>query len=130
MIGFIFGLMAFGILFITIAGYWRVFEKVGKPGWAVLVPIYNIVVLLEIIKKPWWWILLMLIPYVGLIWSIWSINLLSKSFGKDEGYTVGMLFLPFVFLPMLGFGEAEYQHNLLEAPKATDDEDILDSDLV
>ena len=50
----------------------------------------------------------MLIPFLGLIWQIWSLNLLVKSFGKNEGYTVGMLFLPFIFWPLLGFGKAEY----------------------
>ncbi|MCB0650289.1 MAG: signal peptidase I [Saprospiraceae bacterium] len=125
--GFIFGLLVIGIVFVVIAGMWKIFEKAGQPGWAAIVPIYNIVILLEIVRKPWWWLLLMIIPYVGMIWSIWTYNLLSKSFGKDEGYTVGMIFLPFIFIPMLGFGEAQYIHNRIEAPQ---DNDILDSDLV
>lgn len=125
--GFIFGLLVIGLVFVMIAGMWKIFEKAGQPGWAAIVPIYNMVIMLEIVKKPWWWLLLMIIPYVGLIWSIWTYNLLSKSFGKDEGYTIGMIFLPFIFIPMLGFGEAQYIHNRIEAPR---DNDILDSDLV
>jgi len=35
--------------------YWRIFEKAGKPGWASLIPIYNTIILLEIVGKPWWW---------------------------------------------------------------------------
>jgi len=66
-------------------------------------------VLLRIIGKPWWWLLMMIIPFVNIIYAIWAVNLLSKSFGKSEGYTVGMIFLPFIFYPMLGFGSAEYQ---------------------
>ncbi|MDR3705414.1 MAG: DUF5684 domain-containing protein [Paludibacteraceae bacterium] len=103
--GLIFGL-AIGV-FLLIAE-WKVYTKAGKPGWAVIVPIYNILMLLEIIGKPWWWLLLMLIPGVNIVFLIWAMNLLSKSFGKDEGFTVGLLFLSIIFLPILGFGDAKY----------------------
>jgi hypothetical protein len=125
--GFIFGLLVIGIAFITIAGMWKIFEKAGQPGWAAIIPIYNTIILLEIVRKPWWWLILMIIPYIGIIWGIWAMNLLSKSFGKDEGYTIGILFLPFIFIPMLGFGDAQYIHDQIEGPK---DDEILDSDLV
>ena len=81
----------------------RLYTMAGQPGWAAIVPIYNYVVMLRIIQKPWWWILLILIPYIGMIWGIWSLNLFVKSFGKGTGYTVGVIFLPFIFLPMLAF---------------------------
>ena len=96
------------IIFLFIVPIWKLYEKAGQPGWAVLVPIYNIIIWLRIIGKPWWWLLLMMIPYVGLIWSIWSINLLVKRFGKSEGYTVGIIFLGFIFVPMLGYGSSKY----------------------
>ncbi|HSW66231.1 MAG TPA: DUF5684 domain-containing protein [Bacillota bacterium] len=92
----------------TIAGMWKVFVKAGKPGWASIVPIYNTLVLLEIAGKPWWWLLLMLIPIVNIVVAIMVYNELSKAFGKGTGTTVGMLLLPFIFLPMLGFGDAKY----------------------
>lgn len=91
-----------------IASYWKIYAKAGQPGWACIVPIYNILVMLKIIGKPWWWLLLMLVPVVNLVIAIWSVNMLSKSFGKDEGYTVGLLLLGIVFLPMLAFGDAKY----------------------
>ena len=87
---------------------WKLYAKAGQPGWAVLVPFYNIIIWMRIIGKPWWWLLLMMIPYVGIIWSIWSINLLVKRFGKSEAYTVGVIFLGFIFLPMLGYGSSKY----------------------
>ncbi len=99
----------FAIIVVLIIAMWKIFEKAGKPGWASIVPFYNIIVLLQIVEKPWWWLLLMMIPYVGAIWGIWSINLLSKKFGKDEGFTVGIVFLPFVFLPILAFGNAKFE---------------------
>ncbi len=90
-------------------GYWKLFTKAGKPGWAALVPVYNVIIILQIINKPWWWLLLMIIPFVGLIWAVWSTNLFVKSYGKDVAYTIGFLLLPFIFVPLLGFDkEAKY----------------------
>jgi len=106
--GFIVIIVIFIILamvVLIIASFWKLFEKAGKPGWAAIVPIYNTIVMIEIAKKPVWWIVLMLIPYVGIIWSIWVLNLFVKAFGKSEGYTIGILFLPFIFLPMLAFSD-------------------------
>jgi len=73
-----------------------------------LIPIYNVIVLLEIVKKPVSWFLLLLISFVNVIFLIWITNLLAKRFGKDEGFTVGLLFLPFIFYPLLGLSKAEY----------------------
>ncbi|TWI99826.1 hypothetical protein JN11_02241 [Mucilaginibacter frigoritolerans] len=93
---------------ISIIGQWKVYTKAGKPGWACIVPIYNLIVLLEIVGKPIWWIFLFLIPCVNIIFIIWTINLLSKSFGQSEGFTVGLLLLGFIFWPILGFGNYQY----------------------
>jgi hypothetical protein len=93
---------------ITLIGQWKVYTKAGKPGWACIIPIYNIIVLLEIVGKPIWWIFLFLIPCVNFVFIIWTINLLSKSFGKSEGFTIGLLLLGFIFYPILGFGDAQY----------------------
>ena len=96
------------IAFAIIVG-WKIYDKAGKPGWACLIPIYSTIVYLEIIGKPWWWLLLFLIPGVNLVFAIWAANLLSKSFGKDEGFTVGLILLGFIFYPILAFGSAKYQ---------------------
>jgi len=87
---------------------WRIYTKAGKPGWASIVPIYNYIVMLEIVGKPIWWFLLMLIPVVNIIFGIWMLNLLSKSFGKGAGFTIGILLLPYIFLPILAFSSAKY----------------------
>jgi hypothetical protein len=96
------------IIVLLIAAQWKIYVKAGKPGWACIIPIYNVIVLLEIVGKPWWWLLLMLIPVINIIFAIWMTNLLSKSFGQTEGFTVGLILLPFIFYPILGFGEAKY----------------------
>lgn len=96
------------ITVILIISHWKIYTKAGKPGWATLIPFYNVIVLLEIIGKPWWWLFLILIPCTSLIFAIWATNLLSKSFGQKEGFTVGLLLLPYVFYPILAFGNYQY----------------------
>jgi Family of unknown function (DUF5684) len=88
--------------------HWILFQKAGRQGWECLIPIYNSYVLLKIVGKSGWWLLLYCIPLFDLIWIIWTYNMLSKSFGKDEGFTVGLVLVPYVFIPILAFGKAEY----------------------
>ena len=104
------GLIIFWIAFavIMIAAMWKVFTKAGQPGWAAIIPIYNIYIMTKIGGKPGWWTLLCLIPFVNIIFSIWLYNMISKSFGKEEFFTVGLVLLPFIFWPILGFGDAKY----------------------
>jgi len=104
----IFVIFGLAIALIVIVAEWFVYSKAGKPGWAVLIPIYNIIVLLDIIGKPWWWIFLFMIPFVNIIFAIIMMHQLSLSFGKDAGFTVGLVILPFIFVPILGFGSAKY----------------------
>ncbi len=99
------------IIIFTIVAFWKLYSKAGKPGWASLIPIYNIIVLLNIIKKPWWWIFLLLIPFVGFIIGIIIYIELAKAFGKSAGFAVGLILLPFIFIPILAFGDAQYQYN-------------------
>lgn len=98
--------MAIG--FIGIAGQWKTFQKAGQPGWACIVPFYNIYIMTKIGGKPSYRLLLMLIPGVNAIFAIWLVNMISKSFGNDEGFTLGLIFLGFIFWPILGFGSSQY----------------------
>lgn len=93
---------------IMIIAHWKIYEKAGKPGWAAIIPIYNLIILLEIVGKPLWWIILFFIPCVNIVFLVWVTNLLSKSFGQSEGFTVGLLLLSVVFYPILGFGNYKY----------------------
>ena len=98
------------VVIVVIASFWVTFEKAGKPGWASIIPIYNIIVLLEIAEKPVWYILLLFIPFVGgLIFGFMAYLPLAEKFGKSQGFGVGLVFLPFVFFPILAFGDAAYQ---------------------
>ena len=99
--------LAFTIL--MIAAWWKIFTKAGQPGWACIIPIYNLYVWCKIVGRPWWWILLMLIPFVNFIILIILIIDLAKSFGKGVGFGIGLLLLAVIFFPILGFGSAQYQ---------------------
>lgn len=87
---------------------WKVFVKAGKPGWASIIPIYNIIVELEIVGRPWYWLLLMLIPIVNIVLAIIVTFRMAKVFGKSTGFGFGLLFLPFIFYPILAFGDDKY----------------------
>lgn len=96
------------ILLIIIISLWKIFTKAGKPGWAAIVPIYNFIVMLEIACKPIWWFILLLIPFVNIIVIIILLIEIAKRFGKGVGFAIGMLILPFIFYPMLAFGDSKY----------------------
>ena len=97
------------VIVLMIAGLWKAFAKAGKPGWAAIVPIYNLVVALQIAGKPLWWILLMFIPLVNFIILILVWIDFAKAYGKGAGFAMGLVFLPVIFFPILGFGDAQYQ---------------------
>jgi Family of unknown function (DUF5684) len=96
------------IIGIVIAGIWKMFTKAGQPGWACIVPIYNIIVMLRIAGKPWWWVFLYLIPIVSLVIAIMVTHAISKRFGFGVGMTLLQIFLPFIAYPIMGFGSAVY----------------------
>lgn len=105
----IFSIVIFlAITVLMIVSWWKIFTKAGKPGWAILIPIYNIIVMLEIVGKPWWWLLMFIIPIVNIVFMIWMINMLSKSYGQGVGFTIGLLLLPIIFIPVLGLGGMQY----------------------
>jgi len=104
-VGVIFGLL-FAVLMIV--ALWKVFTKAGQPGWACLIPIYNIYVLCKIVGRPGWWVILMLIPFVNFIIAIILCIDLAKSFGNGVGFGLGLAFLGIIFFPILGFGSSQY----------------------
>jgi hypothetical protein len=107
-IGLLGGLIGLAFLVLMLMSIWKVFTKAGQPGWAAFVPIYNLIVMLNIVGKPIWWILLFMVPLVN-IYAFFSVTiLLAKSFGKSTGFGLGLLFLGFIFFPLLGFGSARY----------------------
>lgn len=97
-----------GSAVLVISGLWGVFVKAGRPGWYSLIPIYNMVTLCRVCGITGWLALVFLIPLVNFIALIYLADKLSKAFGKGIGYTLGIILLGMLFLPLLGFGEAKY----------------------
>jgi len=102
------GLVYLALIVLMIIAWWKIFTKAGKPGWAAIVPIYNIIVLCEIVGRPAWWVILFLIPCVNIVAHVMLSLDLAKSFGKDVGFGVGLIILPYIFGLILGFGSATY----------------------
>lgn len=92
-----------------IAVGWRIFTKAGRPGWAAIIPIYNVYVLLQMVGRPAWWLLLTFIPVINFIIGIVLCVDLAKSFGRGTGFGIGLFILGFIFGPILAFGDAKYQ---------------------
>ena len=94
---------------LIVAGWWMMFMKAGEAGWKAIIPIWNILIVLKIIGREWWWLILYLIPIVNIvIWIIIALDL-AKSYGRGTGFGIGMIFLPFIFAPILGFGSDTYK---------------------
>ena len=103
------GLIVLLVMVAVIVGGWKMFVKAGKPGWGIIIPIYNFILLLEIAERPIWWILLLLIPVVDIVVCFMVYIEVAKKFGKGVGFGVGLTLLGFIFIPILGFGDAVYQ---------------------
>ena len=97
------------IVVIIVASWWKIFTKSGQPGWGALIPIYNMYLILKIAGRPWWFLLLLLVPLVNIIVAIVVTHDVSKSFGKGLGFTLGLIFLPFIFYGILAWSDTTYQ---------------------
>ncbi|HHW95385.1 MAG TPA: hypothetical protein GX736_05620 [Mogibacterium sp.] len=104
-----------GMMILGVAGMWKMFEKAGEPGWAALIPFYNIYKLCQISIGNGWMVLLALfipVPILGLITLAVLLYLLAvntaAAFGKPKIWAVGLFFLSSIFYCILGFGDAEY----------------------
>ena len=96
------------VVVIAIVAMWRIFTKAGKPGWACIIPIYNLIVLLDIAGKPWWWLILFFIPLVNIIIYIIVYIDLAKAFGHSTLFGIGLLLLAPIFFLILAFDDSEY----------------------
>lgn len=106
------------IAILIIVAMWRIFTKAGKPGWAAIIPIYDVIVLLEIVGRPLWWVILYFIPLVNIVIGLIVLVDLAKAFGKGTGFALGLIFLSPIFMPILGFGKAQYVGPVAAAPPA------------
>ena len=94
---------------LIVVANWKIFTKAGKPGWASIIPFYNLYVLFEIAGMNGWLFLLLCLPIVNIVMLILLYINLAKAFGKGTGFILGLIFLPNIFTLILGFGSAQYQ---------------------
>lgn len=106
------------IFLIAIVSYWKLFKKAGKPGWAILVPFYNIYVLMKVAKMSLWWLLLLVaafIPFIGgaagLVFGLMQSIKLSQAFRKSIWFALGIFFFGIIFIPILAFGNSTHVDN-------------------
>lgn len=107
-VGMMLLLIYLAVIVLTIAGLWGVFKKAGEPGWAAIIPLVNVIFMLKVADREMWWIILYFIPIVSLIPAFIVPIDIAKNFGKGTGFGLGLVFLPFIFYPLLAFGDAQY----------------------
>ena len=113
--GFAFILFLVAVAVVTIVGMWKAFEKAGQPGWATIVPFYNLVVLFRLGGQSGWFALSYLLNFIPILGSlvflgilIWNHVNVSKRFGQGVGFALGLVFLAPIFWIILGFGSSKY----------------------
>lgn len=93
---------------VLVVSMWKIFAKAGKPGWASIVPFYNLYVLYEISWGKGIYFLLLLVPFVNAFIGILTVYKLGQNFGKSTGFIIGMILLPIIFMPLLAFGDSAF----------------------
>ena len=105
-------------------GTWKLYIKAGRKSWEAFVPVYNGIVLMQIINRPKWWILLLFIPVINLFMFpiIWIETL--RTFGKKStvDMVLGVVTLGFYIAYVNYTQETTYHANRdLKAPNKTMD---------
>lgn len=115
-IGF-FLLIELVIFILVIAGLWKLFVKAGRPGWASIIPIYNVIVMQDIVGREGWKIVLLLIPFVNIYFGITLYISFAKAYGKyGIGNYLAILFLGIIFIPLWGFSDDVQYVGPVEGP--------------
>ena len=104
------------ITIVSLIAWWRIFQKAGQPGWAILIPIYSAIVELKVVNKPVWWILLLLIPIVNIVILIIVALEIGKAFGKSTAFSVILLILIPIGYLIIGFDNSQYQLASTQTP--------------
>jgi hypothetical protein len=97
------------IMAVVFASMWKIFNKAGRSGWVLLIPIYNLVTLFRIAGKPGWWALLVPVPLVNFFVLLSASVGLARTFGRGTRFGLGILFLGPLFLPLLAFSNLHYR---------------------
>ncbi len=102
------------LMVLYIIGLWKIYKKAGEPGWGAIIPFYNQYILAKITLGNGWLFLLLFIPIVNIIMLLVMMYRLATVFGRSGLFGVGLIFLPFIFTLVLGFGKSKYIGNQVE----------------
>jgi hypothetical protein len=97
------------ILAVVFGSFWAIFKKAGRPGWVLLIPLYNLVTAFRIAGKPGWWVVLLPIPIVNFFVVLSAFVGLAKAFGRGTRFGLGLFFLLPLFAPLLAFSNLRYR---------------------
>ncbi len=107
-----FWLIALGVVTFYVVAAWKVLAKAGEPGWGVFVPIYNLYLVCKISGRPEWWVILFFVPLVNVVIGLIVAMDIAKAFAKGPGFGIGLWLLSGIFVPILGYGTAQYSRPL------------------
>lgn len=138
--GILFVVLVIGLFLalIMLVSLWKIFTKAGQPGWAAIIPFYNKYILVKVARLPVYYFVALYLPFLLVVAKIsvpyaisnaigiailcvygFIMYNLCKQFSKGIVYTVGMTFLPFIFYPMLAFGDSVYQGEVVSLNEDT-----------
>ncbi len=109
-------LVIWAVVLVLVISNWVMFDKAGQPGWAAIIPFYNLYILLKIARRPGWWLLLYFLPVVSIVITLIVGIDIAKNFGKGVGFGIGIFIFPYIFVPILAFGSATYGVPLQDNP--------------
>ena len=104
------GIIALLLSVPIIIGTWKLFKKAGVSGWWSIVPIASTYFMFKISRRPWPWMLLYLVPFANWIIYVMMMVWLGEAFNKSVGFKVGLVLLPFIFVPIMGFDDSQYAY--------------------
>lgn len=107
--GIVISIIYLAVIVVVIMGCWKMFTKAGEPGIACIIPIWSTIVLLKMAGRPWTHIFLFLIPIYSIVVAFQVWIEIARRFGKETGFGIGLALLGMIFVPILGFGDAQYQ---------------------
>lgn len=104
----ILSLIVLAVVVVSIIAMWKIYVKGGEAGWKIFIPFYNLYTTYKLFWGNGWLFLLTLVPVVNVVMQIMLYHKMSKAFGHGIGFTLGLIFLPYIFVPILGFNGDEY----------------------
>ncbi len=93
---------------IYLVAMWKLFTKMGQPGWIGIIPLLNAYGIYKLAGRDWWWVILLLIPCINIV-ALWFLaSDTAKLFGKEIGWTILLFIFPGIGHIILAFGDSQY----------------------